>query len=86
MTQKPIVLLGFLLDKKYPAAQVSGTTRCMETDGLYFLTTKLNMLPEPPMLIRNIGEHVRKQDWFPVSVEIVVVIVGFFKGLSICGL
>ncbi len=35
------------------------------------------------MLIRNIGEHVRKQDWFSVSVEIIVVIVGLFMAFQL---
>ena len=35
------------------------------------------------MLIRNIGEHVRKQDWFSVSIEIIVVIVGLFMAFQL---
>lgn len=35
------------------------------------------------MLIRNIGNHVRKQDWFSVSVEIIVVVVGLFMAFQL---
>ena len=35
------------------------------------------------MLIRNIGEHFRKQDWFSVCVEIIVVIVGLFMAFQL---
>ena len=35
------------------------------------------------MLIRDLGDHVRKQNWFSVFVEIAVVVVGLFMAFQL---
>ena len=36
-----------------------------------------------PMLLRRMIEHVRKQDWFAVAIDFVVVVVGVFLGIQL---
>ncbi|MEL1250749.1 hypothetical protein [Aurantiacibacter gilvus] len=35
------------------------------------------------LLLRRLGQHLRRQDWFAVTVEFVVVVVGVFLGLQV---
>jgi len=35
------------------------------------------------MILRRFMQHIRKQDWFMVSVDLLVLIVGIFLGLQV---
>ena len=35
------------------------------------------------MILRRLAEGVRKQDWFTVVVEVLIVVVGIFLGLQV---
>ena len=35
------------------------------------------------MILRRLAQSIRKQDWFAVAIEFVIVVVGIFVGLQV---
>ena len=36
------------------------------------------------MIIRRIAKGIKEQDWFVVSIEVLIVVVGIFFGMHCC--